>query len=137
MVIFCLFHCFHQTINRKHWILPQYTFFLKKVINNVFFNFFRSIIGILNKALFYMYNICNLNKEENSAKKVTFSMFFFLYLFFCWEKTKIYILFLDNIFFLWNCINDPLSNVFRRFTTFKGNHLFYEKKYDFTPKVTF
>ena len=28
-MIFCLFHCFHQTINKKHWILPQYTFFWK------------------------------------------------------------------------------------------------------------
>ena len=28
--IFCLFHCFHQTINKKHWTLPQYTFFWKK-----------------------------------------------------------------------------------------------------------
>ena len=64
--IFCLFHCFHQTINKKHWILPQYTFFLKKIINDVFFNVFRSINGILNKTPFYMYNICNLNKKENS-----------------------------------------------------------------------
>ena len=30
LMIFCLFHCFHQTINKKHWILPQYTFFWKK-----------------------------------------------------------------------------------------------------------
>ena len=27
LMIFCLFHCFHQTINKKHEILPQYTFF--------------------------------------------------------------------------------------------------------------
>ena len=30
---FCLFHCFHQTINKKLWILPLYPFFLKKKIN--------------------------------------------------------------------------------------------------------
>ena len=67
LMIFCLFHCFHQTINKKHWILAQYTFFLKKKINDAFFNVFRSINGILNKTPFYKYNICNLNKEENSA----------------------------------------------------------------------
>ena len=67
LMIFCLFNCFHQKINKKHWILPQYTFFLKKIINDVFFNVFRSINGILNKTPFYKYNMCNLNKEENSA----------------------------------------------------------------------
>ena len=66
-IIFCSFNCFHQTINKKQWIFPQYTFFLKKIINDVFFNVFRSINGILNKTLFYKYNICNLYKIENSA----------------------------------------------------------------------
>ena len=66
LMIYCLYHCFHQTINKKHSILPQYTFFLKKIINDVFFNVFRSFNGILNKTPFYKYNICNLNKEENS-----------------------------------------------------------------------
>ena len=42
-------------------------FLLKKVINDVFFNVFRSINGNLNKTPFYKYNVCNLNKEENSA----------------------------------------------------------------------
>ena len=42
-------------------------FFLKKIINDVFFNAFRSINGILNKTPFYKYNICFLNKQENSA----------------------------------------------------------------------
>ena len=28
-MIFCLFHHFHQRLNKKHSILPQYTFFLK------------------------------------------------------------------------------------------------------------
>ena len=67
---------FIKKINKKHWILPQYTFFLKKIIKDVFFKVFRSIKGILYKTTFYMYNICNLNKEENSALKVTFSRFF-------------------------------------------------------------
>ena len=67
-MIFCLFYCFHQKINKKHLILPQYTFyFWKKIINDVFFNVFRSINGILNKTPFYKYNIFNLSKEENSA----------------------------------------------------------------------
>ena len=67
LMIFCLFHSFHQTINKKHWILPQHNFFLKKIINDVFLNVFRSINGILNKSPFYKYNICNLSKVENSA----------------------------------------------------------------------
>ena len=97
-MIFCLFHCFHQRISKKHWILPQYTFFWKKKINDVFLNVFRNIKGILNKTPFYKYNICNLNKEENSAYKVTFSRF--LYFFNCWwKKIKKYILYLENIFF--------------------------------------
>ena len=42
-------------------------FFLKKIINDVYFSLFRSINVILNKTPFYKFNICNLNKEENSA----------------------------------------------------------------------
>ena len=42
-------------------------FFPKKIINDVFFNVFRSINGILNKTSLYKYDICNLNKDENSA----------------------------------------------------------------------
>ena len=30
LMIFCLFHCCHQTINKTHWTWPQYTFFLKQ-----------------------------------------------------------------------------------------------------------
>ena len=67
LMIFSLFHSFHQRINKKHWILPQCTFFLKKIINDVFFNVFMGINGTLNKTPFYEYNICNSNKEENSA----------------------------------------------------------------------
>ena len=33
----------------------------KKIINDVFFNVFRSINGILHKTPFYKYNICDLN----------------------------------------------------------------------------
>ena len=39
-------------------------FLLKNIINDVFFNVFRSINGILNKTFFYKYNICNLNEEK-------------------------------------------------------------------------
>ena len=47
LMIFCLFHCFYQTINIKHWILPQYTFFSeKKTINDVFLNF----LGVLTSC---------------------------------------------------------------------------------------
>ena len=66
LMVFCIYHCFHQTIIQKHWFLPQYTFFLKTIINHVFFNVFRRINGFLNKTPFYKCNICNLNKEENS-----------------------------------------------------------------------
>ena len=40
-MIFSLFHCFCQKINKKHWVLWQYPFFWKKFINNLFFNVFR------------------------------------------------------------------------------------------------
>ena len=63
---FLLFSLFSSNNNQKHWILPQFTFFSEKIINDVFFNVFRSINGILNKTPFYKYNICNLNKK-NSA----------------------------------------------------------------------
>ena len=61
-MIFCLFHCFHK-IKQKTMNIATIYFFLKKFINEVFFNVFRSINGILNKTPFYKYNICNLNKE--------------------------------------------------------------------------
>ena len=38
-------------------------FFVKKIINDVFFNFFRSINGILYKTPFYKYKICDLNYQ--------------------------------------------------------------------------
>ena len=63
LMIFCSFHCFHQTINKKHWILLQYTFFLKKKNKWHVFQRFRSINGILNKTPFYKYNICDLNYQ--------------------------------------------------------------------------
>ena len=77
-MIFCLFHCFHQTINKTHWILPQYTF-SEKIINDVFFNVFRSINGILNKTPFYKYYICNINKEKILPKKWLFQGFFHIF----------------------------------------------------------
>ena len=66
-LIFCLFHCFNKKINKKTLNIATIKFLLKKIINDVFFNVFRSINGILNKTPFYKYNICNLNKEEKSA----------------------------------------------------------------------
>ena len=46
-------------------IATIYFFFWKKNINDVFFNVFRSINGILKKTPIYKYDICN--KKENSA----------------------------------------------------------------------
>ena len=66
-MIFFLFHCFHKKINKKQWILRQYTFFSKNFINEVFFNVYRSINGILHKTPFYKYNICNLYKDKTFA----------------------------------------------------------------------
>ena len=83
-MIFCLFHCFHQTI-KKQWILPQYTFVLKKIINDMFFNVFRSINGILNKTAFYKYNICNFKKRRKFFLKSDYFKVFFN-IFICWCK---------------------------------------------------
>ena len=99
LMIFCLFHCFHQTINKKHWILPQYTFFLKKIINDVFLNVFRSINGILNKTIFTSIIYAIWIKKEILPKKWLFQVFFRIFICF-WRKPKKYILYLDNIFFL-------------------------------------
>ena len=87
LIIFCLFHCFHQTINKKHWILPQYTFFLKKMINDVFFNVFRSINGILNKTPFtsIIYEIWI--KKKILPKRWLFPGFFHIFISW-WKKTK-------------------------------------------------
>ena len=48
-------------------IATIYFFSEKKNNTGRVFQRFRSIIGILKETPFYMYNICNLNKEENSA----------------------------------------------------------------------
>ena len=85
-MIFCLFHCFHQTLNKKHWILPLYTFFLKKIINNVFFNVFRSINGILNKTLFKSIIYAIWIKKKFLPKKWLFQGFF--HIFICWLKKE-------------------------------------------------
>ena len=124
-MIFCLFHCFHQRINKKYLILPQYTFFSeKKKINDVFFNVFKSINGILNKTLFNKYNICNLNKEENSAflKRDFFKLF--LIFSFVGGRIKKYILYLDTIFFLYKCTNYLFLCFYPYFTTI---YLFFSK----------
>ena len=85
-MILCLFHCFHQTVNKKHEILPQYPFFLKKKINDVFFNVFRSINGILNKTPFYIIYAIWI-KKKILPKKWLFESFF--HIFICWwKKTK-------------------------------------------------
>ena len=73
---FLLISLFSSNNKQKTQNIAAIYFFLKKIINDVFFNVFRRINGILNKTPFYKYNICNLNKEENSAGKVTFSRFF-------------------------------------------------------------
>ena len=64
-----------------------------------FLNVFRRTNGILNKTPFYKYNICNLNKEENSSFKSDFFKVFFIFSFVGGRKPKKYILYLDNIFF--------------------------------------
>ena len=122
-----------KKINKKYQMLLLYTFSEKK-LKNGFFNVFWSINDILNKTPFYKYNLCNLNKEENFTKKLTFQCFFLLFIYW-WKKTKkiqsfsreysfslklhklpifmLLSLFYDNIyFFSKNCINDPFFNVF-------------------------
>ena len=89
LIFFFLFQCFDKKQENKHYIhflsLALYkvtifnlfgrlnTFYIKQLFMlqytcfDVFFKVFRSINGISNKTPFYKYNICNLNKEENSA----------------------------------------------------------------------
>ena len=62
-MIFCLFHCFHKKNKQKTMNIATIYLFLKNFINDVFFNVFRSINGILHKTPFYKCNIGNLNKE--------------------------------------------------------------------------
>ena len=64
---FLLISLFSSKNKQRTLIIANILFFLKRNHNYVFFNIFRSINGILNKILFYKYNICNLNKEENTA----------------------------------------------------------------------
>ena len=63
---FLLISLFSSNNKQKTLNIATIYFFSEKIINDVFFNVFRSINGILNKILFYKYNTCNLNKE-NSA----------------------------------------------------------------------
>ena len=64
---FLLISLFSSKNKQKTMNIATIYFFSEKIINDVFFNVFRSINGISNKTPFYMYNICNLNKEEKSA----------------------------------------------------------------------
>ena len=138
-----------------------YFFFWKKIINDVFFNVFRSINGILNKTPFYTYNICNLNKEENSAKKGFFSRFI-SYFYLLVEENQKSTFFISTIFFfskiaqityfyafililrlyIYFSLKPHKWTFFQCFSEiyffFKGKpSLLRKKKYDFTPKVTF
>ena len=95
-MIFCLFNCFHQTINKKHWILPKYIF-SKKIINDVLFNVFRSINGILNKTPFTSIIYAIWIKKKILPKKWLFEVFF--HIFICWWKKTKKIHFLSRQYF--------------------------------------
>ena len=73
---FLLISLFSSKNKEKTLNIATIYFFSEKKTNDVFLNVFRNIKGILNKIPFYKYNICNLNKEEKSVYKVTFSRFF-------------------------------------------------------------
>ena len=65
---FPLMSLFSSNNKEKTLNIATIYFFSEKIINDVVFNVFRSInCIILKKTPFYKYNICNLNKEENSA----------------------------------------------------------------------
>ena len=126
-MIFCLFRCFHQTINKKHWMLPKNTFFLKKIINDVFFNIFRSINGILNKTPFYKYNICNWIKKKILPKKWLFQVFFSYFHLLVENKHYIYFLSLK-------LYKVSIFNLFGRLNTFCRKELFHVTIYFFYVK---
>ena len=107
-LFFCWFSAYfflfikQYTKNTEYW--HNILFFWKKIINDVFFNVFRSINGILNKTLFNKYNICNLNKEKILPKKELFQGFF--HIFICWwKKTKKIHSLSRQYFYLLNCTN--------------------------------
>ena len=69
-LIFWWFSAYFFLFIKQYTKITEYChniLFSEKNIKWRVFQRFRSIIGILNKTLFYMYIICILNKEENSA----------------------------------------------------------------------
>ena len=130
-IIFCLFHCFHKKINKKHCIWPQYTFFPKKNHKWRVFNVFRSINGILNKTPFYKYNLCNLRKKEILQKKWLFQGFF--HIFIClWKKTKKIHSLSRQLFFSLKLHKLP---IFMLLSLFYDNIYFFRKRDGFPLKV--
>ena len=88
-VYFLMIFCFTSNNKQKNTeYCHNILFFMKEIINDVFLNVVRSINGILNKTPFYKHNICNLNKEENSALKLTFWSFYFIFSFVGGRKPK-------------------------------------------------
>ena len=140
LMIFSLFHCFHQIINKKHRIMPQYTFFLKKVINDVFFIGFRSINGILNKTPFTSIIYAIWIEKKVLPKKWLFQSFF-SYIHLLVEENQKNTFFISTILFFCKIAQITYKwlffQCFRRFTTFKRKPTLLRKKYDFTPKVSF
>ena len=123
LMIFCLFHCFHQTINKKHWILQQYNFFLRKIINDVFFNVFRSINGILNKTSFTSIIYAIWIKKKILPKKLLFQGF--SHIFICWWKKTKKIHSLSRLYFFSLKLHKNLFLCF--YPSFTTIYLFFSK----------
>ena len=100
LMIFCLFHCFHQTINKKHWILQQYTFFLKKIINDMF-KFLRVLTAFYIKPPFT--SITYAIWMINFSTFLRVLQYFYVKSIFPWKiKAKVS---LSVIFFEFPCFN--------------------------------
>ena len=125
-----------------------------------FSTFLGVLTAFLNKTLLYKYNISNFNKKkENSSQNVTFSSFFSYFHLLVEENqnntfiisaiiifpkiAKITYLYASSlilrqyIYFSLKPHVTLFSMFFEDLLLLKENHLFFEKIYDFTRKVTF
>ena len=97
-ISFCLFYCFHKKINKKQWILRQYTFFLKILYMTCFSTFLEILTLFYTKTRFTSIGYAICIKTKFRPKKWLFQCFCLIFI--CWwKKTKKYIYFLRQYFF--------------------------------------
>ena len=122
---FLLISFFSSNNIQKTLNIATIYFFSEKIINDVFFNVFRSINGILNKTFFYKYNICNLNKEEKFCLKSYFFKVFFIFSFVGGSKPKKYFFFSRQYIF---CLKLKKIPIFMLFSYFLRQYIYFFSK---------